>query len=111
MEKFTHRQYMDWLAWFEQELNNPDRTDHYLMQIAYEVKWGNVKDGKSLKLDHFKLPFKRVKAKSVAPSAKRKETKQEATARAKAIWMMRMDMAKRARRTLKSRRKSNGSGN
>ncbi len=34
MERVTHREYLLRVAWREKEWNNPDRSDHYLMQIA-----------------------------------------------------------------------------
>ena len=34
----TYRQYITWLLWEEEEWNQPSRSDHYLMQIACEVR-------------------------------------------------------------------------
>ena len=34
MSKHTRRDHLSWLAWFEEQMNRPARTDYYLMQIA-----------------------------------------------------------------------------
>lgn len=34
----THRQWLGWQAWLRDQWNQPDRHDHYLMSIAWEVR-------------------------------------------------------------------------
>lgn len=67
-----------WSEWFALEQNRPSRSDHYLMNIAAEIRRGNVKNPRAVKLDHFKIPFERKR--------RRPMTKEEATAIAKARW-------------------------
>ena len=38
MRAWTHRQYLVTVAWLEEQWQHPDRSDHYLMQIACEVR-------------------------------------------------------------------------
>lgn len=57
----THRQYSAWVAWMAAQWNEPDRTDHYLMQIAYQVACAAAgKRARRVKFGRFKLPFRRV---------------------------------------------------
>ena len=35
MQSMTHREYLTWLAWLEDQWNVPDRTDYYLMPVSY----------------------------------------------------------------------------
>lgn len=68
------------MAWLAGELNNPDRTDNYLMQIAAEVRRTRYKNPKDVKLQDLKLSF----------SEKAPETAQESKLPAtgsKAVWM------------------------
>lgn len=55
MKSMTYREYLGWLAFLEE----PDRTDWYLMQIAYEV--AGVLQGKkyrdNVSVKDFKLGF------------------------------------------------------
>lgn len=53
----THRQFMAWQEWLEGEWNRPSRTDHYLMQIAFDVRRANVKHPERVKFDHMRLEF------------------------------------------------------
>ena len=52
----THRQYLLWQAWVDEDLNRPDRHDYYLMQIA--CVFGGDKGSKP---SDFKLKFVPVK--------------------------------------------------
>lgn len=58
----THLQFLCWCEWRDEEMNRPGLTEHYLMQVAAEVRatpsrvWG--KDP-GVKLDSMKIPFVR----------------------------------------------------
>lgn len=64
LKTWTHRQFQVALEWIEREWNEPSRTDHYLMQLAAEIRRSNVKNPQSVKMDHFKIKFER-KAKAL----------------------------------------------
>jgi hypothetical protein len=74
----THRQFVEWMAWLDLEKNRPDRTEHYLMEIAAEIRRGNVKRPADVKLEDFRLEFR------PAPPPLSPE---EAMARSKRIWL------------------------
>lgn len=76
----TYRQLLAWMCWLEQQWNEPDRHDYYLMQIAYEVKRGNAKRPSSVHWDKCKIPFKQV-------GQKQRVTPKQASDRAKARWV------------------------
>lgn len=78
----THRQFLAWQAWLDEQWDRPDRTDQYLMQIACEVARANAKHPDRLRLEHFRLRF------GAARPAGRKLTPEEAAAASKARWMM-----------------------
>ncbi len=57
----THRQYLVWQEWLNQEWNRPDRSDHYAMQVAKTVAQSAAgRHGRGIKLNQFKIPFKTV---------------------------------------------------
>ena len=63
-EKHTHRQYLAWLEFLEEEWNRPTKLEHYLMQIALQVASvlnAFSKKPKQLKLSQFKIEFKSSK--------------------------------------------------
>lgn len=81
----TNREFKDWIVWLDREWNTPNRSDHYLMQIAREIrdKWSK----KGSLLDTFKLKFGSKK------EPKRELTKEEIeekTRRSKQTWGMRL---------------------
>ena len=56
MEKVSNREYRMRLAWEQQELNNPSRTDYYLMNIVRHLT--RLPGGSKLAdINEFKLPF------------------------------------------------------
>lgn len=57
----THREYLTRLAWLERDMSEPSRTDHYLMQIAQEIRRVLSKRPNAIKMEHFKIQFKREK--------------------------------------------------
>lgn len=76
----THRQFAAWIAWLSEQWEQPSRTDNYLMQIAAEIRRGNVKKPRSVKIEHMRLRFK-------SSSRKPKLTREQATALSKAKWL------------------------
>lgn len=50
----THRQFLAWQVWQGEEWNRPDRTDHYLMNLA------RLQVDSKKNLGEFRLPFARV---------------------------------------------------
>lgn len=61
----THRQYLGWLSWLEDEWNNPSRADHYAMQAAAETRRQFRKNPAQVKLEDLKIPFRFSKPKPV----------------------------------------------
>lgn len=56
----THRQHQLWLEWLEQQWNKPDRTDHYLMQIAWAAFHAFASKRPPFKSKEWELPFKTI---------------------------------------------------
>lgn len=77
MEKHTYREYLIWMEYLNQELNNPSRTDYYLMQVAQAITSLFKKDKRGITLDKFVLTFKPQRPKS----------KEQLAAESKASWM------------------------
>lgn len=67
------------MRYFKEELNQPSRSDHYLMQIAQEVKRVLSKKPSKIKLKDFTLTFGKTQEK---PSL----TKEEKTVESKSYW-------------------------
>lgn len=82
IEKHSHRVYLAWQQWLDDEANRPNRSDHYLMQIALEIRQFlySFSKGKkkSLTLDKFKISFGKKETK--------KETKKEAAKKSLSMW-------------------------
>ncbi len=53
-----------WLEYLKQEWREPNKTDHYLMQIAQEIRRANSKKPNSVKLKNFKIKFGEEKPRS-----------------------------------------------
>lgn len=77
---WTDRQLRAALGWLREELDHPDRTAHYLMQVAAVVRQCHAKDPGKVKIGDFKLTF-------VEPG--KKMTREQATAYAKAALVAR----------------------
>lgn len=85
MKKWSHRQYLTTLEWLDKEWDTPNRTDHYLMQIAVEVARTKAKNPSSVKMEHMKLRFKDTTGKNIT-----QDDIIEATKRSKSAWMGKM---------------------
>ena len=53
----THRQFLLWDLWQREQLNQPSRSDHYLMQIALYILRSNSRRAGKLKLEDVRLAF------------------------------------------------------
>ncbi|MCP4566474.1 MAG: hypothetical protein GY841_02705 [FCB group bacterium] len=55
--RHTHKEYIEWLAYWEMEANafNPDR--YYMAQVAAEVRRGNSKKPLSVKTEQLLIKF------------------------------------------------------
>jgi len=57
--RVSHREHQAWLRYLDDEFNQPDRTDYYLMQIAAVIQ-GLFARG--VKMDSFRLKFGKKKS-------------------------------------------------
>lgn len=80
-QNMTERELAGWVRWLDDEWNTPTRTDHYLMQIAQEVRRVLRKNPNKIKLKQFAIEF--VKQQEGQPIRPR-WSKEHATAVAKA---------------------------
>ena len=80
MERWTERKLGAVLEWLAKQWDTPDRTDYYLMQIAYEVCRMMTKNPGQVKMEHFKLRF------GAGATEKAKVSKEQANAWAKSRW-------------------------
>jgi hypothetical protein len=78
-----------WAAWFEEEWNRPDRTDHYLMELMCQVRLLFAKRGANIQPEHFKLTFTFGESNSNPPL-----TPEESAKRSKARWLCMFDKKK-----------------
>lgn len=81
MREHTHRQFLVWDAWLEEQWNRPDRNDHYLMQIAVTIQRLLSKNPRSIKLGNFKLSFEREAAPGSIAELKRQKEEAKASER------------------------------
>lgn len=72
----THRQFLLWCEWLDEQWNVPNRTDHYLMLLAQL-------QCKGLSLEDFKLKFEEAKERTV----------QTASQNSKMAWLARVGPA------------------
>lgn len=84
MGRFTHREFRTWVAWKKDQLNNPSRSDYYLMRIAGEIH--HVMSKKAWNVKRFMIKFK------IGPSS-RSEIEQE-TQKSKSLWNKRLGLSK-----------------
>lgn len=81
----THRQWVAWTERRRRRWNEPDRTDHYLMQIGAEVRATRgmfARNPPSIRLDDLRIPFSFKVDREPTP-----EEVREASERAKGIWL------------------------
>lgn len=110
----THRQYLTWMAWLDEQWNSPSRTDYYLIQIAYLV--GCVMSMFSSRRSTTR--FETYKLKFTTPAAKKSAAGRDmAAAASKAGWFGMFGMlgarklhSKAAEDALARRNAANGPG-
>jgi len=81
MQRITHREYLIWMRYLEEQWEKPSRTDNYLMQIAAEVRRVLHSNPRRIKQSHFLLSFNGKEKKKPT-----EEEKQRLIAAAKARW-------------------------
>lgn len=77
---------MLWDYWLDHQWNKPDRTDHYLMQIAREVRRVLSTKPNDIQSSDFKIEFETVNDSKNS----RKPTRTEAANASKARWLPHM---------------------
>lgn len=80
--KHTHREYQMWMAHLEEDWYDMTLTEYYLMQVACEVRRVLAKKPRRIKLEHFRLKWKRKEPEQTGKS-KQKETLAQ---KSKRIW-------------------------
>lgn len=53
----THREFLTWEVWLDAEWSHPSRSDHYMMQVATEVRRVLSKNPNGIKIKDFRLTF------------------------------------------------------
>jgi len=72
--EITSSEFMDWIAYLDDDANRFHREDYFLAQIAAEIRRSFVKDPMSVKLSPFLLKFGKKEERkklSIAESTKR----------------------------------------
>lgn len=95
MTRVSYSEYLIWIAYFELQLEDPSRTDLYLMQIACEIVRSRVKNPRGILLKDFVLKLNRREPKTADLKT--------ITAHAKSVWAVRLGKPFR-RRTKYQRR-------
>jgi hypothetical protein len=86
VRRVSHREFMAWLVWLNNDWNIPDKRDFYLMRIAHEVRYV-LSEKRPHTLDEFKLRFD-------APTEKRQQmTNEEKALFEKDKWAAAHEMA------------------
>lgn len=91
----TARQFRAWQAWLALEMESPSRTDHYLMQVAAEVRRGQVKNPRQVKLNDFRLRFVAPQDRGLRATGMSDE---QALAAEKAMWFSAVGMGRKKRK-------------
>lgn len=88
MEAHTHREYLAWTVWLDEQWNVAEPVHYYLMQLAAEVRRSYVKNNRSVKLDHFKMQF--------VTDRRQPPTREQAAAWSKAKWLHALGLDRKA---------------
>jgi ribosomal protein S19E (S16A) len=75
LKEISHREYLTWMAHFDNKWENPSRNEWYLISIATEIRRVLSKDPNKIKLDHLKLGFGDLKESKITSEQKAKESK------------------------------------
>ena len=87
-QEITSAEFIEWIAYLDEDINRFHRQDYYLAQIAAEIRRSFVKNPVKIKISSFLMKFK-GKEKVEKLSIKEK------TKRAKAFWGVMMKFPKR----------------
>ena len=88
-EKLTHREYLTRLSWIEdEEYDRVTKTEHYLMQIAMEIRRVLHSSPNSIQLNEFEIDF--VKQ----DGEQQKASEEQKLASSKAVWFGRVGYKK-----------------
>jgi hypothetical protein len=85
IREVSHREYLAWMAWFDEQLNQPDRHDFYQMQTALEVRRMMAKNPSKYQMADMKLKIEKEKPKPPL-------TKERAAAISKQLWKSRLGL-------------------
>ena len=69
-QEHTHREYLTWIAWLDEQWNKPSKTDSYLMQIAMEVDRVLSNNPNSIQMKHKLLKFVEPVLSTMSPEQK-----------------------------------------
>lgn len=88
----THRQFKSWMHRLEQRWNEPTITEHYLMQVAAEIRRTRMKNPGRVKLDDLKIPFTKVDelGKPIPKAPPTKKELESASKASKTRWAARL---------------------
>lgn len=89
LEEVSYREYLLWMAWLDKQWNQPDRSDHYLMQVSRDIARVLSKHPGRIQTKDFKIEFERD-GKPLAGEVKPEISLEEAAARSKAVWRFRL---------------------
>lgn len=110
--RWSHREYRTRLAWLDEQWNRPDRTDHYLMQVAAEVRrvlyllqvFGSKQQPHRVELNDCKLKFVTTQeTEPQAPAIPAKQTVKEAARAAKAMVLGSLGIKRKNLKVVKKR--------
>jgi hypothetical protein len=87
----THREYLTWQEWLDAEWSRPDRHDHYLMLIAQILCQVNSKNPKKIKLEDFKMAFKKQSAPGPISEEERRQRESDQML---AVWLSRLGVSR-----------------
>ncbi len=77
-KEVTHREYLTWEVWLDEEWDKPSRSDNYLMQIAMEVERVLSKNPNKIQMKSKLLKFVAPVVPNLNPEAR--------LAQSKAVW-------------------------
>lgn len=82
--KHTSREFLDWCAFLEWEVNSFHREDHYLAQIASEIRrgWVEPKKRKNVKDEQFLITFRQKGNRQLTDDEKKQKLLQS-----KSFWL------------------------
>ncbi len=83
-ERMTHSEFLDWLIFLQWKEEQDEKTDYYLAQIAAEVRRGQVKSPRLVKVKDFLLQMK-TKAETTSEPEKVRPKKKQLN-KSKAAW-------------------------